>query len=365
VTLGSVRNTEDSSNQGTGKRSRYRATWITSILVALAATATAALSTFARADTPRTAADITPNPSPITLRSQVTTHDPSGSFGIQAYGLTVHFYGTARDPDSTRSVKVVYYLNNKAREVAFAKLPKHHYSRYWRMSHAGTYRVKVAALNYGQGNARTVLGTRAVKLIDPATRNPRGNATFRRSGTTLRVLGPIYDPDNIRAGLNVRTYNNGHVIGATRSNGKTHRYEMRVRLRDGLNRVNVKAFNIGMGTRSAVIAGRAAYRLQPPWTSRYSGNQAIAAKMMASHGSPQMAPLVRLWNRESRWLTSAYNPSGTYGIPQALPGSKMGSAGPNWRTSATTQIRWGLRYIHDRYGSPGGAWAHELAQDWY
>jgi hypothetical protein len=203
VTLGRTRNTEDSSNQGAGKRSRYRATWITSILVALAATATAALNTFARADTPRTAADITPNPSPITLSSQVMTHDPSGSFRIQAYG---------------------------------------------------------------QGNARTVLGTRAVKLIDPATRNPRGSATFRRSGTTLRLIGHSYDPDSIRARLHVRTYNNGHVIGATRSNGKTHRYEMRVRLRDGLNRVNVKAFNIGMGTRSAVIAGRAVYRLQPAWT---------------------------------------------------------------------------------------------------
>lgn len=362
-----MRNNENSPNQASAERSRTRATWITSVLVALAATATAALSTFARADTTRTAADTTANPSPVTPSSQVTTNDPSGSFGLQAYGLTVHLYGTANDPDTTRSIKVVYYLNNTAREIASANLPRHHYSRYWRLSHAGTCRVKVVALNYGNGDARTVLGTRAVKLIDPATRNPHGNATYRRSGTTLRVTGHVYDPDKTRAGLNVRAYNNGHVIGATRSNGKTHRYEMRVRLREGANSVNVRAFNIGMGTRSSVIVGRASYRLQPLWTSRYSGNQAIAAKMMASlgWGSTQMPPLVHLWNRESAWRTSAYNPSGAYGIPQALPGSKMGSAGPDWRTSATTQIRWGLRYIHDRYGSPGAAWAHEVAQGWY
>ena len=42
---------------------------------------------------------------------------------------------------------------------------------------------------------------------------------------------------------------------------------------------------------------------------------------------------------------TAANPSGAYGIPQALPGSKMASAGPDWQTSAATQIRWGLGYI--------------------
>jgi hypothetical protein len=73
-----------------------------------------------------------------------------------------------------------------------------------------------------------------------------------------------------------------------------------------------------------------------------------------------------LWERESSWRVHAFNPySGAYGIPQAVPGSKMSSAGPNWRNSARTQIRWGLRYIRDRYGKPRRAWAHERAYGWY
>jgi hypothetical protein len=57
--------------------------------------------------------------------------------------------------------------------------------------------------------------------------------------------------------------------------------------------------------------------------------------------------------------------SGAYGIPQAEPGSQMASAGPDWQASATTQIRWGLGYIKDRYGTPCGAWSHEEACGWY
>ena len=61
----------------------------------------------------------------------------------------------------------------------------------------------------------------------------------------------------------------------------------------------------------------------------------------------------------------ASNPSGAYGIPQALPGSKMASAGPDWQSNPATQIRWGLGYIKGLYGSPCGAWAHEEADGWY
>jgi len=73
-----------------------------------------------------------------------------------------------------------------------------------------------------------------------------------------------------------------------------------------------------------------------------------------------------LWNRESSWNVHASNPySGAYGIPQAVPGSKMSSAGRDWPNSARTQIRWGMRYIKSRYGSPSAAWAHECATGWY
>ena len=94
----------------------------------------------------------------------------------------------------------------------------------------------------------------------------------------------------------------------------------------------------------------------------------IARRMLASFGwsQAQFPYLNWLWNRESGWNKYAENPySGAYGIPQALPGAKMATAGPNWRSNARTQIRWGLRYIRAIYGSPRRAWAHEVAYGWY
>jgi hypothetical protein len=80
----------------------------------------------------------------------------------------------------------------------------------------------------------------------------------------------------------------------------------------------------------------------------------------------QFPYLDKLWARESGWNVHAVNPySGAAGIPQAVPGSKMASAGPDWPDNARTQIRWGLRYIRDRYGSPRGAWDHEASVGWY
>ncbi|GMA40657.1 hypothetical protein [Mobilicoccus caccae] len=94
----------------------------------------------------------------------------------------------------------------------------------------------------------------------------------------------------------------------------------------------------------------------------------IARAMVADRGwsSEQFGCLDRLWTKESEWLTRATNPSsGAYGIPQSLPGSKMASAGADWRTNPATQIRWGLGYIADRYGSPCKAWSHSKANNWY
>jgi hypothetical protein len=94
----------------------------------------------------------------------------------------------------------------------------------------------------------------------------------------------------------------------------------------------------------------------------------IAEAMLGSFGwsSSQFSCLYPLWEHESGWSVTAANPgTGAYGIPQALPGAKMSSAGPDWQTDAATQIRWGLQYIKDLYGSPCGAWDHEQATGWY
>jgi hypothetical protein len=76
--------------------------------------------------------------------------------------------------------------------------------------------------------------------------------------------------------------------------------------------------------------------------------------------------LDNIWTQESNWNVHADNPySSAYGIPQALPGSKMASAGADWANSAETQIRWGLGYIKDRYGSACSAWSFKRAHGYY
>jgi hypothetical protein len=83
-------------------------------------------------------------------------------------------------------------------------------------------------------------------------------------------------------------------------------------------------------------------------------------------GDDQYSCLVSLWQKESGWNYQASNrSSGAYGIPQALPGSKMASAGADWQTNAGTQISWGLGYISSRYGNPCGAWAKSQSSGWY
>lgn len=82
--------------------------------------------------------------------------------------------------------------------------------------------------------------------------------------------------------------------------------------------------------------------------------------------SSQFSCLNDLWNSESGWNVHADNPtSSAYGIPQALPGSKMASAGPDWADNPETQIRWGLGYIRSSYGTPCSAWGFKQTHGYY
>ncbi len=103
----------------------------------------------------------------------------------------------------------------------------------------------------------------------------------------------------------------------------------------------------------------------------------IAAVMAAGHQmmndyksswatASQWSCLDEIWTHESGWRWNADNPtSSAYGIPQALPGSKMASAGEDWESNPVTQIAWGLGYINERYGSPCAAWSFWQANHWY
>ncbi|MBB5641576.1 lytic transglycosylase domain-containing protein [Cryobacterium roopkundense] len=100
-----------------------------------------------------------------------------------------------------------------------------------------------------------------------------------------------------------------------------------------------------------------------PGTAKAYAYGAVQAR---GWGEDQYSCLVSLWQKESGWRVNAMNSSsGAYGIPQSLPGSKMGSAGADWETNPATQIEWGLGYIVDRYGSPCGAWSKSQASGWY
>lgn len=112
----------------------------------------------------------------------------------------------------------------------------------------------------------------------------------------------------------------------------------------------------------------AAWRGRPGVLEPGSSPRAYARALVARYGwdDAQWSCLSALWNRESGWTVTADNPStGAYGIPQALPGDRMAAMGADWRSNAHTQIRWGLSYISDRYGSPCAAWAHSLSSNWY
>jgi len=130
----------------------------------------------------------------------------------------------------------------------------------------------------------------------------------------------------------------------------------------------------------AVASRREAARQQPPKPTvpypgpipsscaSYSGNRKIGCALLldAGFGLKEMPCLDKLWMKESGWNHRARNPSsGAFGIPQALPGGKMASAGADWENNPATQIRWGLGYIKGRYGAPCGAWAHSQRVGWY
>lgn len=115
--------------------------------------------------------------------------------------------------------------------------------------------------------------------------------------------------------------------------------------------------------------------LTPSGGGTPSRNQSLAKMLAISMGhsdwttGQQWADWVKLWDRESGWSQTAKNPSsGAYGIPQALPATKMPAAAqppPVGTSNPQAQITWGITYIAQRYGSPSAAWAHEVANNWY
>ena len=131
-----------------------------------------------------------------------------------------------------------------------------------------------------------------------------------------------------------------------------------------IEKPNKKRFVKSKPRRSKKHVSRSSTREVSP-TGR---NQRIGRELAAARGwdGEQWNCLRSLWIKESGWSTRSSNSSGSaWGIPQALPGSKMAQFGSDWRTNPATQIKWGLHYIDSRYGNPCSAWAHWQNHNWY
>ncbi|MFJ8435457.1 transglycosylase SLT domain-containing protein [Kitasatospora sp. NPDC094019] len=129
------------------------------------------------------------------------------------------------------------------------------------------------------------------------------------------------------------------------------------------------AFKLRMRTSAALLAGAAGLTaigagVMPATASAATASpQAIAAQIVPAN---QLSAFNQIISHESSWNVTATNPSsGAYGLAQALPGSKMATHGSDWKTNATTQIRWALDYMNGRYGSPNAAWTFWQNHHWY
>ena len=120
--------------------------------------------------------------------------------------------------------------------------------------------------------------------------------------------------------------------------------------------------------KSNVVSSRSETPVRGAVTGSVAEYQAYARQRVYDYGwsDADFNALVNLWNRESGWnVTNRNRSSGAYGIPQALPASKMSSAGSDYLTNYKTQINWGLSYIKSRYGSPSNAWSSFRSKGWY
>lgn len=152
-------------------------------------------------------------------------------------------------------------------------------------------------------------------------------------------------------------YVDGKIIGKTEVAHKLLQAPV-----EQVQRTGTKAFATPTPTGSGTSS--------PPIVVDPNSAQGIAQKMVAARGwsDADFSCLVQMWDHESGWRVNATNAySGAYGIPQALPGSKMASVGPDWQTNPATQITWGLNYIQGRYSTPCGAWAfwNSHSPGWY
>ena len=188
-----------------------------------------------------------------------------------------------------------------------------------------------------------VINSEMAKKVKPAVPSIKAPSALQQATEATRLRNQIEAVENARRQLQDKA-----ALRRKAKNAALARYEALEKTSDASRRER---------------ASRDAERRKFEGTPRE-----IAANLLPDHGwkSDQFSCLDKLWTKESGWRVSADNPSSSaYGIPQALPGRRMAAYGSDWRTNAVTQIKWGLDYIEDAYGSPCEAWAHSRATNWY
>jgi hypothetical protein len=222
------------------------------------------------------------------------------------------------------------------------------------------------------GDSRESLGSRALRLVRRAATSTVVIMTL----IVVLVLGVVANidfgkgkppPGTSNMSTNelmqdLSGYQMDPVVAGAEANAKRRAYEKQVALeKAAAKKAKAKAAALKKKREWEALKRRMSH------DPSAAENQAYAKKMNALKGwGGCWGSLLTMWNHESGWNEHAENPgSGAYGIPQALPGSKMASAGSDWRTNAMTQIAWGLAYVGSRYGDPCRAWGFWQAHHWY
>jgi hypothetical protein len=190
-----------------------------------------------------------------------------------------------------------------------------------------------------------------------------------RPGLTIAAVGAVTATVAIGA---ISTGSGGQGVRSTSASGQRQSFaaegDYAVERSSHVDELSRSAIRAPLPTKSVAIepadvSGGTTRSVAPP-----TEPQDIALLMLAGYGwdDSEFPCLDALWTRESNWNPFAQNSySGAYGIPQALPGSKMASVGSDWATNPATQIEWGLDYIQSRYGSPCGADSFQASNGWY
>ncbi|MDX3539235.1 transglycosylase SLT domain-containing protein [Streptomyces sp. MB09-01] len=229
-------------------------------------------------------------------------------------------------------------------------------------------RISVRGFAVASATAVTTVGA----VVGVATGDPTNDLETTASGATLLAEIPVGDQAQVQsASLTQQADTIAHAADADAKRSA----EEAARLQAAEDAKAKKAEAQKAADEKAKKEREAKEEVASRSAARDAGDFAVQSSYTVAQVkaiAQQMVPagqfqcFSNIINQESTWNYKAVNSSsGAYGLVQALPGSKMATAGADWRTNPATQIKWGLNYMNVRYGSPCGAWSFHQANGWY